>query len=153
MKIFKLQSICYATKCVSCILAGVTADHRVVLYGNSRWSWRELDQPSLHWYEYLKSRKWVDVCDEDDNHSEVFSQFKSRSYMLGTVAISWSGTYGNSSSKWAWLVCLQRSGHAVIWKAEAPFDRVKFETYYDLKVQSPSSLKLFPCGEGSFADG
>ena len=65
-----------------CILAGVTADHRVLFYGNGRWTWEELDQPSAQWCKYVRTQDWLGV-DRDDE--DIFTTFKNRSYLLGTI--------------------------------------------------------------------
>lgn len=51
-------------------------------------------------------------------------------------------------TEWAWLITLQRSGHIVIWKAQAPFTKLEFSAFHDLKLTDPSVLKIHPCATG-----
>lgn len=67
---------------------------------------------------------------------------------LNDVAVTWSRVYSTGTSNWAWLVTLQRSGHVVVWKAQAPSAKVAFSTFHDLKLGEPSVLKIYPGTNG-----
>jgi len=133
-----------------CVLSAVSADHRILLYHRTRWAWQELDQPSKRWAECLSSNQWneTDPTSPVDGHSGIFSIFKSRSYLLGTISIAWSPLCEEGDLKWAWFVTLQRSGHVVIWRAAYPLDRLEFVSFHDLKVSDPSTLKIHRSASG-----
>lgn len=143
----------------------MSADHRVVLYKNGRWTWDEIDQPSQRLIEHFRNDNWArDAVGElGDGHSEIFARQKSRAYRLGTMgklkcflkyfefdveaccgisAIGWSPIF-KGSSPWAWFVTLQRSGHIVVWRAEAAFDQLSLVDVYNLQVADPSALKVY----------
>lgn len=66
----------------------MTADHRVSIYRNGRWTWEELDQVSARWLNYLRQTNWATLADSEivePGHSAVFTSHKSRAYLVGTV--------------------------------------------------------------------
>jgi hypothetical protein len=84
----------------------------------------------------------------EPGHSLIFTLHKNRSYILGTMALTWSSLYTEDATNYAWLIMLQRSGHIVIWKAETPFTNISFSTYHDLHLVDPSILKAHPGSSG-----
>nr|CAG4649201.1 EOG090X03KG [Scapholeberis mucronata] len=131
-----------------CILATVTADHRVTLYRKGTWVWEEVDDISPRWYQHIKENNLVSQTRDDTGHSTVFSTHKAKCYLLGTMSLAWSPLY-SGKTEWAWLITLQRSGHIVIWKAQASFTKVEFSVFHDLKLADPSVLKLHSYATGN----
>lgn len=123
-----------------------------------------MDELSSRWLQYMRDNSWGSESSDqrqESNHSQVYTQHKTRSYLLATmgitiylcnclvgfmliysIALAWSPLF-TGTTKWAWLVTLQRSGHIVIWKAEAPLTKLSLSTYHDLHLEEPSALKLY----------
>lgn len=131
-------------------MATVTSDHRVTLYRNGRWAWEEVEQLSPSVLQHVRENFWKTDWPDKSDHSLIYSVHKNRSYILGTMALGWSPLYTGTNNNWAWLVMLQRSGHIVVWKAEAPVTKLSLSAFHDLNIAQPSVLTVYPGASGSF---
>ena len=66
-----------------CLLAALTYDHRLIIVGNKRNSWKELFDVSTLWQEWLEKNNWL-----EENLKENPSKLDQHVYRSNLLSIT-----------------------------------------------------------------